>query len=314
MIIDLHCDTFLRMYNAKEDVENFKNNKHSIDIDKLKRGNVFAQCFAIFNERPESGYVTQEMYDKIDYMFSGFNKFKEDIYLYKDYEDLISNKPENKVCAIPTIEDLGPILDDIENVCKLYNMGFKIMSLTWNYENTMASPNAFNSIDMNKGLKKFGFEVVELMNELGIIVDVSHLSDGGFYDVANISKRPFIATHSNARSVTDHPRNLTDEMIKMLSDSGGITGINFCPRFLYEDSKKSRIEDMIHHIEHIRNAGGVECIAIGSDFDGISGELEISDSSMFYLLTDALEKNGFTCDDIEKITHKNALRVLKDSE
>lgn len=314
MIIDLHSDTFLRMYNANEDVDVFKSSKHSIDIDKLKRGNVFAQCFAIFNKKPETGYKTKEMYDKIEYMFSGLNQFSDDIYLYKGYDDLVNNKPDDQICAIPTIEDIGPILGDIEHIYKLHEMGFKIMSLTWNFENTLAYPNSNDPDIMNKGLKDFGAQAVELMNELGIIIDVSHLSDGGFYDVAKISKKPFAATHSNARSITNHTRNLTDDMIKVLSDAGGVTGINFCPPFLLESSNESRIEDMIRHIKHIRNAGGIECIAIGSDFDGISGELEINDASRFYLLTDALQDNGFTGSEIEKITYKNALRLLKDSE
>lgn len=314
MIFDLHCDTFLRMYCDKDEIDTFKKSRHHIDIDKLKRGNVFAQCFAIFNEKPKDGYKTEEMYDKIEYMFSGLNKFSDDIYLYKGYDDLINSKPEDKICAIPTIEDLGPILGDIDHIYKLHNMNFKIMSLIWNYENTLAFPNSMNKEIMGSGLKRFGFEAVELMNELGMIVDVSHLSDGGFYDVARTCKRPFVATHSNARSVTNHQRNLTDDMIKILSDAGGVTGINFCPRFLFDDSTESRVEDMIRHIEHIRNVGGVECIAIGSDFDGISGELEIYDASQYNLLIEGLVKAGFTQSEIDKITYQNALRVFKDSE
>ena len=312
MIVDLHCDTFMKMYTDKKNSEEIKKNDYSIDIEKLKKGDVYAQCFAIFNEMG-NGYNTQQMYDRIDYMMCGLDKCTDDIYLYKGYADLL-NKPENKICAIPTIEDLGPVLGDISNINRLYDMGFKILSLTWNHENTLGYPNSSNKNIMSKGLKKFGNEVIELMNELNMIIDVSHLSDGGFYDVANISKKPFVATHSNARAVTDHSRNLTDDMLKILSDAGGVTGINFCSTFLKEDSKKSRIEDMIRHIKHIKKAGGIDCIAIGSDFDGIESELEIADASQHYKLISALESAGFTGEEIDKITYKNALRVLKESE
>lgn len=311
MIVDLHCDTFMRMYTDKKSNEEFASNGYSVDIEKLKKGNVYAQCFAIFNEMGE-GYDTQRMYDGIEYMMDSFRKFEDDIYLYKGYDDLL-NKPENKVCAIPTIEDLGPILGDISNINKLHSMGFKILSITWNHENSLGYPNSGNTEIMNKGLKKFGTEVVELMNDLNMIVDVSHLSDGGFYDVAKISKKPFVATHSNARHVTDHSRNLKDDMIKILSDAGGVTGINFCSAFLKKNSKESRVEDMVKHIKHIKNVGGIDCIAIGSDFDGIEGDLEISDASQYYKLIGALESQGFSGGEIDKITYKNALRVLKES-
>ncbi len=312
MIIDLHCDTFMRMYTDNKSNKEFAKNEYSIDLVKLKKGNVFAQCFAIFNEMGD-GYDTQSMYNRIEYMMNGFRKFEEDIHLYKGYDELM-NKPKSKVCAIPTIEDLGPILGDISNINKLKNLGFKILSLTWNHENTLGYPNSKNREIMDKGLKKFGIEVVELMNELNMIIDVSHLSDGGFYDVAKISRKPFVATHSNARTVAGHSRNLTDDMIKTLSDSGGVTGINFCPAFLKEGSGESRVEDMITHIMHMKNAGGIECIAIGTDFDGIEGDLEIKDASQHYKLIEGLEAAKFTGEEIDKITFKNALRVLKESE
>lgn len=312
MIIDLHCDTFMRMYKDNKDVAKFAKSEYSIDIDKLKRGDVSAQCFAIFNEIGK-GYDTQLMYDKIGYMFNGFDKFSSDVYVYKGYDDFVS-RDEAKICAIPTIEDLGPILGDISNIDKLHGMGFKILSLTWNHENTLAYPNSNDTQIMNKGLKHFGIEVVEKMNHLKMVVDVSHLSDGGFYDVATHSKKPFVATHSNARAITNQPRNLNDDMIKILSDKGGVTGINFYCEFLCDRGNLSKVDDMIKHIKHIRNVGGIDCIAIGSDFDGIEGQLEIYDASRYPVLIDSLIKAGFTGDEIDKITYKNALRTLKDSE
>ena len=313
MIIDMHCDTFLRMYEDKKDTESFMENGYSIDIKKLQKGNVSAQCFAIFNEL-DNGYNTQEMYDRIDYMLNALDNFDEYVYIYNGFNSLKSDKDLKKICAVPTIEDLGPILDDITNIDKLHELGFKICSLTWNDENTLGYPNSTRKEIMSNGLKNFGIEVVERMNELNMIVDVSHLSDGGFYDVAKYSKKPFVATHSNARSITNHKRNLTDDMIKILSNAGGVMGINFCSAFLCDSGNKSKVSDMIRHIKHIRYVGGIECIAIGSDFDGIECDLEIYDASQYTILIDALRDSGFTQNEIDKITYKNALRTLKDSE
>jgi len=313
MIIDLHCDTFIRMYCDGKKADEFGKNEYHIDLEKLKKGSVAAQCFAIYNEKGD-GYDTDKMYERIKYMFDGLKLFEKSIYFYSGADSLIEGMSSGKICAIPTIEDLGPILNDISNIDKLHNLGFKILSLTWNHENSIGYPNSTDSAIMNKGLKEFGMEVVERMNELNMIVDVSHLSDGGFYDVAKQSKKPFVATHSNARSIKNSPRNLTDDMIKTLSDAGGVTGINFYHDFLCDGGTMSRIDDMMRHIRHIKNVGGIDCIAIGTDFDGIGGELEIKDASEYYKLIHALEGGGFTSNEIDKITHKNALRVLKDNE
>jgi membrane dipeptidase len=165
---------------------------------------------------------------------------------------------------------------------------------------------------VNRGLKDFGIELVHAMNDLGMVIDVSHLSDGGFYDVVKYSKDPFIASHSNARAVCDHKRNLTDEMIKILSEKGGITGINFERSFLNTNGK-STVEDMIRHIKHIYNIGGIDVISLGTDFDGINSKgNEIDNIGDIHKLSFELSKIGFNEDSIEKIFYKNAMRVIKD--
>ena len=149
------------------------------------------------------------------------------------------------------------------------------------------------------------------MNELGMIIDVSHLNDGGFYDVAKISKKPFIASHSNSRYITNHSRNLTDDMIKVISNSGGVIGMNFCNYFL-GDSSVATIDDIIKHIKHIVNIGGVDVVAMGTDFDGIPNKVEIEDISQMHKLQDRLLSSGFKEYEIEKMMYKNTLRVFKD--
>ncbi|MEX1377092.1 MAG: dipeptidase [Eubacteriales bacterium] len=313
MIIDLHCDTFHKMYEEKRDFHAFYENEYHIDIKKMQQGGVLAQCFAVYNSK-NNEYSADTMYNKIDYMISVLNEYKEYVLIYKTYEDLINCKKSGKICAVPTIEDLGPVEGEISHIDRLYNLGFKMASITWNHENTLGYSNSEDKNIMSKGLKKFGIEAVERMNELGMIVDVSHLSDGGFYDVAKHSKKPFAASHSNARSLANHTRNLSDEMIKILSDSGGVMGINFYSKFLSETHRKSRLDDIVAHIKHIKNAGGIDCIAIGTDFDGIDDELELYDASKHPMLISELEREKFTQDEIEKISYKNALRLFRDSE
>lgn len=181
--------------------------------------------------------------------------------------------------------------------------------MTWNYENCIGYPNSLDNDVMRKGLKHFGFEVVERMNELGMIIDVSHLSDGGFFDVIKHTRRPVIASHSNAREITRVPRNMTDEMMHILADKGGIMGLNFHPYFLGKDNV-SKIEHMIKHIKHIKNKAGIDTVALGSDFDGIEGKLEISNIGEIKKLIIELENSGFNQDEIEKICYVNAQRII----
>ena len=151
------------------------------------------------------------------------------------------------------------------------------------------------------------------MEELGIIIDVSHLSDKGFYDVLKYSSKPFVASHSNARSICSVARNLTDEMIIELSKRGGVMGLNYCSAFIEEDDHVyTSIEGMVRHIRHIAKVGGIDCIGLGSDFDGIGSTLEIKDASGMQKLYYELKKY-FTEDEIEKIFFRNVLRVYKDN-
>ena len=216
--------------------------------------------------------------------------------------------------AVLTMEDGRAVQGKLENLKRYYDMGFRALSLTWNYHNCFGAPNSKDPAVMAQGLTDFGKEAVEYMQELGIAIDVSHLSRGGFWDVAKICKKPFIATHSNAYELSPHQRNLKDEQIKALAAAGGVTGLNFCPQFLQPDtvSNVSTAELLAKHARHIADVGGVDVVGIGSDFDGIEGKLEISDASKMQMLADALLKEKFTYDEIEKIFYKNVLRALGD--
>lgn len=311
--IDFHCDTAYRMI---EEGKNITDSNLKANLNNIKAGNAMAQFFAMFIEKDQ----VEDSFKYCNKMLLNFkkeiSKHEDTIELCRNFDDLKKAKSSGKIGAFLTIEEGDALKGKLDNLRYFKEEGISLVTLTWNFENDLGYPNvAF--VNKDKGLKEKGIEVVEEMNRLGMLIDVSHLSDGGFFDVAKYSKMPFIASHSNARVMTNHSRNLTDEMIKILANKGGVTGINFCNAFLSKDSNPlddevATIENMVRHIKHIRNIGGIEVIGIGSDFDGIENEVEIKNSSEMNKLAFALQKEGFVESEIEKIFYGNALRIIKD--
>ena len=225
-ILDMHCDTIYRLYFENTNKETLKRNHLQVDLEKLKKTGAIGQFFALFFDAGDEkelkpGETPWEVFNNM------YRLYKSEIESYPDlirealsYEDILSNKERGVLSSILTIEGAESIMGDMERLKKAHEMGVRLITLTWNHENDLAYPNTSKDY-RNLGLKSKGIEAVKAMNELGMIIDVSHLSDGGFWDVVKHSSKPFIASHSNARSVWDHPRNLTDEMIRALADKGG---------------------------------------------------------------------------------------------
>jgi len=302
-LFDLHCDTIWKVFH--EDSQLSKNDYH-IDMNKMKIGGSLAQFFAMYVDLNETSHAFKTCNDMIDRFEEEINLNKSTIKAGKTIRDIHENW--DGVTGIITIEEGGVLEGYLDNLDHFYGRGVRSLTLTWNYENEIGYPNCDKAFQ-KKGLKPFGIEVVKRMNDLGMIVDVSHLSDGGFWDCIKYSSQPIIASHSNARSIHNSCRNLTDDMILALRDKGGLMGINFYSGFLGA-SDISRVEDMVKHIKHIYDLAGIDVIAIGSDFDGIEGQLEIKDMSKINLLAEALIHEGFTQDQVEKIFYRNALRLL----
>lgn len=323
MIVDLHCDTISEIYKNKG--ISLKENDLMIDINKLKKSDVLLQCFAMFTYLKEVNSPYKYVNELIDLYEQEIEKNSFDIAFAKSYSDIQKNKESNKISAVLTIEEGEAIEGSIENLIHFYNRGVRMITLTWNFENCIGFGNkriiedgeCVGYIpDKVNGLKPFGFEVVEKMEELGIIVDVSHLSDAGIYDIIDIAKKPFVASHSNARTICNHPRNLTDDMIKKMANKGCISGLNFYPEFLSKNfsnrERKAYIDDTIDMLKYMVNVGGSEFVALGSDYDGFSDILEWKDAGGTGCLTDAMEREGFSASLIENITYKNALRIIKE--
>ncbi|MDQ0150431.1 dipeptidase [Eubacterium multiforme] len=305
--IDLHCDTAYRMIN-----ENLHLDKSicKVNIENLKKGGALGQIFAFFLDLEEVKDPFNGFMDMYNNFILETERNKDSIKIVRNIEELKECEREEKLAAILSIEEGEVLKGKLENIKRVYDLGIRIITLTWNYENSLGYPN-YNFKYKDKGLKEKGIEMVKEMEKVGIIPDASHLSDGGFYDLVEICKKPFIATHSNSREIMNHPRNLTDDMIKLLSNKGGVMGLNFCSSFVGENEVTS-ISDLVKHAKHIRNVGGIDVLALGSDFDGIENEVEIKDTSEMNKLYYALKKEGFSEDDIEKIFYKNIIRVLKE--
>ncbi len=342
--IDMHCDTIFELH--KQGLSLRENNLH-IDLMKLKGADYLVQNFALYvplreldeNDKditPADKNPLKDVLTLADIYYHELEANKDIIAPVYTYDDIEKNQKEGKLSALLTIEEGGVCCGSLSVLRMLHRLGVRMMTLTWNFPNEIGYPNVdlsnlgdvpmssknvapveFTKADTVNGLTETGIAFVEEMNRLGMIVDVSHLSDAGFYDVLKYSKKPFVASHSNARSVCSAVRNLTDDMIKKLGEAGGVTGLNFCADFLTTPvsgkENPGTMEAVVAHAKHITNVGGVECLGLGSDFDGIATNKGIPSAAHVPQLYQALKKGGFSESDLEKIFYKNVLRVYKDN-
>lgn len=317
--IDMHCDTLMKAFlTGKKDVHRM--GKCRVDLEKLRLGGCKAQFFAIFMLpvpiKSRLGFLlpSDEKYihKLCKILESTISAYPEQIALARNLSELTQNAASGKLSAFLTLEDGRAVDGKMENLEGFYPMGIRLITLTWNHPNCFGSPASLDPAVMAQGLTDFGKAAVARMNEMGMIVDVSHLSDGGFWNVKEISRKPFVASHSNCRALCPHPRNLTDDMIRALADSGGVAGLNFMPDFLNADMSKRKASAAViaRHAKHMADKGGIECVAIGTDFDGFSGDVEISSPTEMQQLFHALKKEGFHESQIEKIAYENVERVL----
>lgn len=313
--LDLHCDTLMKLKRSGD----LDETTAMVTLKRLQQGNVALQCFADFVPtgmfpRPLRNTLSGMVFDKLYHNYQTMMTRHGDILFPVLNASDIDRAGENgKIGILLTIEDGGVIGVDLKNIKKYYDIGVRLVTLTWNHPNAIGFPNSRDPKIMSKGLTDFGREAVAEMERLGIAVDVSHVSDGVFWDVAELAKKPFLASHSNSRNLCGHTRNMSDAMIHTLADKGGVMGLNIGPEFLKEGSRDSRVADMVRHILHIRNMGGSGVLALGSDFDGIHGNLEIGGPQDWPKLEDALKKAGLSEDELDKMWWTNASRVLKEA-
>lgn len=306
-MIDLHCDTIMQLLDHPDSGDLYRNT-WKIDIEKLQKAHSKVQDFALFINLGE----TNDPYGRYEEMR---NLCTTQIYLYGEhiqhvlsYQDVESVYESGKIGALMSIEEGGVLGGDLDKLKQAYQDGVRLITLTWNYPNGLGEPHCG---EQHKKLTPKGIEFVEAMQDLGIIVDCSHLNDGGTEQLGDILDVPFVASHSNAREVTAHTRNLPDNLIKLIANKGGVIGLNFAQSFL-GTSPVSRIEDIVKHGLYLINKGGEDVVALGTDFDGIKPNTEIKDASEMYRLYDAFKEAGLSVEQCEKLFWKNADRLLKE--
>lgn len=325
---DLHCDTISSIFALRKQgkqAELRKNGLH-LDLEKLQRGNYGLQTFALFVDKGATADCCLEAQAMVEVFKEELEKNQEAVSQVYTYEDIKENERKGKLSALLSLEEGAIFEKNPDDLKWFYEQGARIATFTWNYENSLGYPNFFGnptkerpwSKGNSQGLKKKGLELLEEMEGLHMIPDVSHLSDGGFWDVAHYAKRPFLATHSNARGVApDAARNLTDDMIRVLAEKGGIMGLNFCVSFVREvwspGEQGAAMEELIRQMKYIVNIGGEECLGLGSDFDGIEEVPQMENGAGMPKLAEAMEQAHMSYSLIEKICWKNANRFFREN-
>jgi membrane dipeptidase len=224
---------------------------------------------------------------------------------------------DGQVTAIVHMEGAEPIATDLSNLEDWYERGLRSIGLVWSRPNDFAEGVPFrfpSSPDTGPGLTAAGRELVQACNRLGILVDLSHLNEAGFWDVAGLSDAPLVATHSNAHALCAASRNLLDAQLDAIRDSNGIVGVNFAVTFLREDGSlvpETPITEIVRHVDYLVGRMGIDHVALGSDFDGAVMPEELGGAAGLQKLVAALREAGYDDDAIAKITHENWLRVLR---
>ncbi len=356
-VVDMHCDTISELEKkGGEEGASLRENGRHLDLARMKKSGYLLQNFALF---VDAG-ACEDPWEKACSLYEVYRKEMEKncdlIAPVLCFEDIAANEAAGKMSALLTVEEGAVCKGEIEKLHQLYNMGVRMMTLSWNYPNELGFPNLdsakgkgvwrlcrelresgltgkqyrerqektqkifenyFYMPDGKNGLTEKGREFVEEMERIGMIVDVSHLSDAGFYDVLEIAKKPFVASHSNARSVCRSARNLSDDMIRKLSERGGCMGLNFCADFLKEVPagtwNPGAVEDVVRHAQYITNLGGIEVLGLGSDFDGIDTNEGLPGVQSMEILWDALKRSGYTEGELDRIFWQNVVRVYRDT-
>lgn len=303
ILVDGHCDTLKETFKRNIDLDN---NCLKFNISS-KMNFPILQMMAIYisPEEAENGYeITKSV---LDYFEIQKEKFGDKIIQVKSKEDIQKLMPE-KYGMMLTIENGSAIQGNLKNIDYLYQKGVKMMSIVWNERNDLAS-GATEKIDT--GLTELGKEYIKVLNEKKILVDVSHASEKTFWDTAQISNAPIVASHSCVYNLCEHPRNLKDNQIKQIAKMNGIIGVVYSSGFLNK-TEKADIQDIINHIKYIKKLVGIDYVGLGSDFDGLEENhilkrLEgLNDiNNLIYEL-----KKEFNNNEIEKIMGENWLRVI----
>ncbi len=313
-VLDSHCDTPSQIYRYNLDLSKDNENAH-VDFPKLGRGGVDGAFFAL--------YIPAEMDSDSDKAFGYARDLLAGVHeclranpdraaLAVSEHQALENQRNGKFSVFIGLENGSPIGESLERLRWFHNAGIRYVTLCHTGNNLICDSCATAEKRWG-GLSPFGREVVAEMNKLGMLVDVSHISDEAFYDVLDASVKPIVATHSCCRALADHPRNMTDDMIKALAAAGGVIQINFYPVFLDSNYEKNlpSCERIADHIDRVVDMVGIDHVGLGSDYDGIDiAPQGMENISKFYKVFDELRFRGYPEADLAKISSENFFRIL----
>ena len=309
-LFDGHCDTAYELWTRGEGLE--RNSCH-IDLQKAAGLEAYAQVFAFCSNAGRPGGGTERLLtEPLALLCREVEKNRSRIGFAANGAEVLRLTEQGRIAALLSVEGCEVIGCDPGRLEWLREQGFCMLTLTWNADNALAGWHG-----SALGLTPRGRDFVREAQRLGLRIDVSHLSEAAFWQLMDCTQAPILASHSNCRALAPHCRNLTDEMIRAMAERGGLVGLNYCSGFLdnqpEESLCRSTVALMAKHAAHFKKVGGIEIIGLGSDFDGIGGELEMDDCSKLPLLAEALRREGFTEDEVEAIFYRNARRFFEEN-
>ncbi|MFQ5859338.1 MAG: dipeptidase, partial [Anaerolineae bacterium] len=309
LVFDGHCDTILRMVDGTcQFVE--RSDVGQVDLPRLRDGGVDAQIFACCVGGPEAERPLVHFLRMADALHTEVEAHPAELVLARCAADIEQAHRDGKTACILSMEGAEPLEEDLAVLRSAYRLGLRNIGLVWSGRNALGSAVFGDGID-DSGLSEFGREVVRECNRLGIMVDMSHLNEAGFWDVIDITEKPVVASHSNARKLYDHPRNLWDEQIQAIAEAGGLVGVVFT--FLTEGRSAATLNHVLDQVDHMVALVGPEYVGLGSDFDGIRHTpAGLEDVSRMGAITRGLLARGYQEEDVVKILGGNWLRVFRE--
>lgn len=309
IVVDGHCDTLGDVLEGKRTLAERSTQGH-VDLPRLAAGGVTAQIFACFVPIHEYHRgATRYALHMVDALHQALEAHPEQLLLAASAADIRRAQAEGKVAAILGLEGAEPLRDSLPLLRSFYRLGMRVLGLTWNFRNEVAD--GVMQGREARGLSPFGVQVVEECNRLGVLIDVSHLAPAGLEDVLRVSQQPVIASHSNARALCDHPRNLTDAQIEAIASRGGLVGVTFVDAFLHQPASEATIEHALDHIDYLLRVAGPEHVMLGSDFDGATMPQGLEDATRYPALTAGMAARGHSAAVIRGVLGQNFLRVFE---
>ena len=307
-IIDLHCDTLTRdMWAAQPPgCGPLDNPAHHIVLSKMPQNTRWVQCFAIFVPDNYRGQDAIGFFDRYRAVFDQqMAEHGNQIAPCRSFADMEQALDGGKFAAVLTVEGGAVLAGQPERAQVLRDAGVRMLTLTWNGPNELGSGH-----DSSMGLTACGREAVAELERCGVLVDVSHLNDRGFEDLLSVAKKPFVASHSNARTVCGHRRNLPDAFIREIAARGGLIGLNYSRDFL-SDSGRGSLDDLYRHVCRFLELDAGGCLALGSDFDGTDVHPDLDSVEKSLSICNYLTGHGIPEDTADGILFGNAWRFFK---